>query len=402
VSLRDEAKGYQAIADDLREQIRTGVHAAGALLPTERELQALYQVSRSTVRRALSSLAEAGWAEVMPNRGVAAKIGPSAERTKNVAFIDHADSLNQPLFFAISRELQMYGMHLTHIDSQPAGMESAVEYAAEHGFAAALVWSKEGFPDAERMKACQARMPLVAVDHSLRGVPCDLIAQDNLGGSRIAVEHLARSGRRRIAVTGMTDMLEINHEKFSGYLKGLFESGLQPSPRDFLYCFTSGMQQADVLPLKRRLLDDDRPDAVFVMQDMFAPAVIDAILCCGLRIPEDVAVVVYSDDLPLKIDDVGLTTVAVDWRCFAQETVARLMRRLERPFEPFSETVLPVSLVVRGSCGAPCQEWTPDFQTFEGAGAALRRQRDSLHIRTKAVGTTPATTPQAIRSEVQQ
>lgn len=402
MSLREDARGYQAIADDLREQIRTGVYSDGAFLPTERELQSHYRVSRSTVRRALSALADSGWAEVKPSRGVAARLGPTIERGANVAFIDHADAVNQHVFFAISHELQTHGMHLIHVDSRGRGMEGAVDYAADNGFAAAFVWSKSGFPDADRVKAAQRRMPILAVDHSMRGVSCDLVLQDNLGGSYQAVDHLIRHGRRNVAITGMMDMLEINHEKFSGYLKAIYANGMPAQPRNFVFCFTGGSDVPDMCLLEKRLIDLDRPDAVFVMQDMLVASVVETIFACGLRIPEDVAVVAYNDDFPLQIDDVSLTTVAVDWQSFAKAAVARLLRRLARPSEPYSQIVLPVSLVVRGSCGAPCSEWTPVFPSTEGHGSAIRRlHREYLQIRSDA-GRRPASVTPAILTEVKQ
>lgn len=381
VSIRDEPHGYQSIADDLREQIRAGGHVPGSFLPTERELQTQYGVSRSTIRRALTALAESGWAELKPNRGVAARMGPSLERTNNIAFIDHADSVNQNLFFAISRELQTHSMHLTHIDSRQHGVEGAMEYAADHGFAAGLVWSKEGFPNVERVQAVQKRMPIVAVDHTLLGVSCDAILQDNLGGSEMVVRHLAEQGRRNIAVTGMMDMLSINHDKFSGYLKGLFRAGQQPTPRNFAYCLTSGQDEPDFTALRRRLEDPDRPDAIYVLQDMLVPAVAELVLSLGLRIPEDVALAAYNHELPMQIEEVSLTSVAVNWPAFAQAAVQRVLRRLSHPFEPYAEVVLPVSLIIRGSCGAPRAHWTPEPSYTPDYGVGLKRLRpEFVHI----------------------
>jgi len=60
--------GYQAIADELREQVRAGRYLPGAFLPTEKDLQATFKVSRSTVRRALAALAESGWALALDRR----------------------------------------------------------------------------------------------------------------------------------------------------------------------------------------------------------------------------------------------------------------------------------------------------------------------------------------------
>jgi LacI family transcriptional regulator len=379
----EEGRGYQAIAEELREQIRAGRHLPGALLPTERELQDAYGVSRSTVRRALAALAESGWAEVMPKRGVAARLGPAVELGGNVAYIDHADLVNDRVFFGLSRVLQGTGFHLTHVDSRRYGVEGAIEYAAENGFVAAFVWSKTGFPDTERVRAAQRKLPLIALDHGLRGIGTDLITEDNLGGAATVVAHLAAQGRKRTAISGMMDMLEINHERFSGYLKALFENGQTPSPRDFLFCMTSGGDDADTTLLERRLRDDDRPDAIFVLQDMCVPPVVEAVFAAGLRIPEDVTVAAFGGEMPIQIDDVGLTTVAIDWPRFCEECARVLEHRLRNPREPHSQIVLPVTLVVRGSCGAPPSEWDPLPSSGAEAhvGPRWRAQQEYLRIR---------------------
>ena len=51
---------YRAIADELRRRVEGGDRAAGALLPSESELSAAYEVSRVTVRKALELLRDEG------------------------------------------------------------------------------------------------------------------------------------------------------------------------------------------------------------------------------------------------------------------------------------------------------------------------------------------------------
>ena len=154
-------RGAPLLEQALRDRIRRGEIAVGAILPTERELQQEFGVSRSTVRRALAALVASGWAEASPNRGVIAQHGPIEARTRNVAFIDHGDGMQRDLFFAIGRRLQLVGYHLVHVDSRIHGVEGSVEYAAEHGFAGALVWSKVGYPDASRIQPLMADLPIV-------------------------------------------------------------------------------------------------------------------------------------------------------------------------------------------------------------------------------------------------
>ncbi len=347
----------------------------GAFLPIEKDLQITYNVSRSTIRRAIASLAESGWAEVKPKRGVAARLGPASPQSGQVAYIDHADLVNERVFFGISRALHGTGLHLSHVDSRIYGVEGAIEYAAQNGFLAAFVWSKEGFPDVNRIDSIRRQMPLIAVDHRIGAVRTDLIAEDNFHGAARVVRHLAAQGRKRIAVSGMMDMLEVNHDRFSGYLKGLFESGLSPHAVDFVFCVTSGGGPEETSLLAKRLRDEDRPDAIFVLQDMCVPAVVEAVFEAGLRIPEDVAIAAFGGETPISIDHVGLTSMAVDWPQFAKECVAVLTERLQFPLSPFKQISVPATLVVRGSCGAPS-----DHSQFVPSGGLEIRLGSQPHV----------------------
>ncbi len=52
---------YSKLMEDLREKMVSGEIQAGDRLPSENELSAQYQVSRQTVRRALSVLQNEGY-----------------------------------------------------------------------------------------------------------------------------------------------------------------------------------------------------------------------------------------------------------------------------------------------------------------------------------------------------
>ena len=53
-------KKYEQIFKDLEHDITSGIYQAGDYLPTENELTQTYHMSRDTIRKALSLLAEAG------------------------------------------------------------------------------------------------------------------------------------------------------------------------------------------------------------------------------------------------------------------------------------------------------------------------------------------------------
>lgn len=62
-------KKYQKIFNDLKEKIKNSTYPADQLLPTEQELQSIYQVSRDTVRKALTLLTDTGLIQKIQGRG---------------------------------------------------------------------------------------------------------------------------------------------------------------------------------------------------------------------------------------------------------------------------------------------------------------------------------------------
>ncbi len=350
--------GYREVAETLQEQIRAGAIVLGSLLPTERQLVDSFGVSRTTVRRALQQLVNSGWAESIPNRGVSARMGQSPTRRQVIAYIDDAGVVPE-LFFSLNARLQSQGLILTHVDSQLIGTEGALEYCGDNHLAGAVVWSKTINPDKSRVANVLRSMPVVAVDHSLRGTETDLVACDVFEGAKSAVRHLASLGRKRIGITGMLDSLDTTQERFAGYLEGMFEVGLQPEPRNFLFTRTSGIGIGDTTALERRLLETDAPDAIFVMQDHVMEDMMTAASNVNVSIPEALAVVTMGSDDPFGVlIQTGVTTVAFDWAKMADFLFDRICCRLADPTARAVKVLVPAELMVRGSCGAPRDQWS--------------------------------------------
>lgn len=60
---------YQEVAEKLKEDILTGKYPLGSLLPTELELEEMFQVSKITVRKAIELLAADDYVEKKSGRG---------------------------------------------------------------------------------------------------------------------------------------------------------------------------------------------------------------------------------------------------------------------------------------------------------------------------------------------
>jgi DNA-binding GntR family transcriptional regulator len=61
---------YVAIADDLTAKIQDGTYPPDGRLPSVNDLVHEYGAARETVRKAIHELAERGYVEVVPGKGV--------------------------------------------------------------------------------------------------------------------------------------------------------------------------------------------------------------------------------------------------------------------------------------------------------------------------------------------
>lgn len=349
------------IVRELQGDIQSRAIQPGSFLPTERELQERFDVSRTTIRRAMADLATIGWAKSVPNRGmvaVAAGPLPKTNGSTQVAFIDHTSCLHTSLFIALSQRLGRDGISLVHVDSTEGGTTAALERAAESDFLGAFVWPKNAFTDPALISAVQARMPVIAVDHGLDGISTDLVMADHQQGAFQAVSHLIELGRKRIAITGYLTHHHDCHLRLAGYAEAHFKHGLAPVSQNLAFTSTYATEAEDTRLLRWRMREDDRPDAIFVMHDMSVPAIVSGVLEENLHIPNDVAIVGFGNDLPLVIEDVGLTTVSIDWNGVAEELASVLSHRLAHPRSQYETRLVPTHLVVRGSCGAAPNTWS--------------------------------------------
>jgi DNA-binding LacI/PurR family transcriptional regulator len=213
------------------------------------------------------------------------------------------------------------------------------------------------------------KLPLVYVDQPPNpGHPSVNI--DDRGGARAGARHLIELGHRRIAVltshsTGphgvLTDVSELRDafvagERLQGWLEELGAVGVRPSIMVQPYAPDQGY--AD------RLLDvDDPPTAVLCFSDAIALTVIEAARRRGLDVPRDLSVVGFDDAPMASCVSPALTTVAQDvdakGRAAAAALVAQMAARRDggdrngSPDPAALRTVLPTTLVVRGSTAPP-------------------------------------------------
>lgn len=171
---------------------------------------------------------------------------------------------------------------------------------------------------------------------------------DSRGGAQFATQHLLGHGRSNVAcIAGPVDVTT-TQDRVAGWRKALAEAGRRPLTsmiRHVPFGRWASYQAALDLFTARR------PDAVFVASDEQAVGVLRALAELGMRCPDDVAVVSFDGIASSAYTVPTLTTMAQPFAQLGQLSISRLIARIGDPDAEPETSVLPVSLVVRRSCG---------------------------------------------------
>lgn len=108
--------------------------------------------------------------------------------------------------------------------------------------------------------------------------------------------------------------------------------------------------ESGYIMMKEILKLEDRPTAVFCGNDSIAMGAYKAIRENKLKIPEDISIIGFND---LKLSQYSippLTTIKIDTKLIAQETVNSLIELLEGKRYYHKKVFLPIELIERESC----------------------------------------------------
>lgn len=102
--------------------------------------------------------------------------------------------------------------------------------------------------------------------------------------------------------------------------------------------------------MKELLELKDRPTAIFCGNDSIAMGAYEAIRENKLKIPEDISIIGFNNLKLSKYYTPPLTTIKIDTKLMAQETVNSLIELLEGKRDYHKKVFLPIELIERQSC----------------------------------------------------
>ena len=334
--------------------------------PTLEMVAAEAGVSRGTASRALGDhgnvspaarkavLAAAQAVGYRPNLA-ARSLARGRSGTVGLIVSESTDRLfNDPFFPQIARgahrTLSARGLQLVLSLSQtPEERTQTVQFAAGHHLDGVLLISVRG-GDPLHEALVEAGIPVVfcgrvSRERTERGLRW--VDADNRGGARLAVAHLAETGRRRIATIAGPRDLAVGRDRLAGWRDALTRSQQDPAaglvhPGDF--SVDSGRTGVHLLLARHPDID-----AVFAASDLMALGALQGLRDRGRRVPDDVAVVGF-DDLPAAAcAEPPLTTVHQPVEAMGRRMAELLLHKLDNSPAAQPSAVLRTRLIIRES-----------------------------------------------------
>jgi DNA-binding LacI/PurR family transcriptional regulator len=189
------------------------------------------------------------------------------------------------------------------------------------------------------------QIPFIMIDNQQRNSSVTSIVVDNFKGGYEAAKHLLELGHTEIAHISGPEPFLSSKERERGYLFALEEAGLKP------YSLERGtFEISSGYAIARRWIESGRiPPAIFAADDNIALGVMDALKSEGIRIPRDVSIVGFDDQLIASEFRPRLTTVRQPAEQIGRAAVQHLLGAINGSSNSNVTIKLEAELVIRES-----------------------------------------------------
>lgn len=191
-------------------------------------------------------------------------------------------------------------------------------------------------------------VPIVFIDKVPNNYEGDKISVDGEDGTYKAIEYLLKAGYKRIAIGLGNPNISISLNRLNGY-KRAFKKYKIALNQDYIY-HSNSIEEAELLT--NRLLElPIPPDCIFSISDQVVAGVMIAIYKKKLKVPEQIAVLSFSDEPFCNMFNPPLTTVTPLGYELGKECAQLLIERIESTEMYYMPVIkkLKTSIVVRKS-----------------------------------------------------
>jgi LacI family transcriptional regulator len=191
-------------------------------------------------------------------------------------------------------------------------------------------------------------MPVVMFDRVTNDVLCDKVIIDDSLAAYQAVESLINNGMKKIGLITTVDYVSVGKLRTEGYIKALLSNGI-PINNDLIV----KIEDIDNCSTQiEELLTNNDLDSIFAVNELFAVTAIKTAKRLQMNVPEDVAIIGFTDGIISNYSSPSITTVSQNGIKMGNKAAQMIIERLEsedEENEQYITEVIETHLVQRES-----------------------------------------------------
>lgn len=349
---------YEQVKTYLIDFIQRSNLKYGDSMPTEGELVRMFDVSRHTIRRALSDLVNQGWLYSMQGSGTFVA-DPNADRLLQGKMIGVITTYFKDYIFpdilsgiddVVSEE--GYNILLGTTKNNIARERVVLSNMLNNQLAGLIVEpTKSVYPNhnLDLYEMFEKRgIPVMYIHATYKGFPASYVVEDDVHAGFIATSHLLEIGHRKVIGLFKNDDMQ-GHGRYEGFIKAHREMGVE-CHNDQVMWFTTEERNTFINEknLRKWLATLKEVTAFVCYNDQISMSLVETLKNLGYKVPEDYSIVSFDNSNMADKLDVKLTTVAhpkAELGKKAAETMLKLIGNKELRIE---ERIMP-ELIIRTS-----------------------------------------------------
>jgi len=193
-------------------------------------------------------------------------------------------------------------------------------------------------------------IPIVLFDRVSESLPVSKVVVDDHDGAFKAVEHLIKTGCKRIAYIGGPPGFFISNQRKKGYLDALKQYNIDSKDDLVIHCHELRDEPAEQV---RRLLEfprAERPDSFFCFNDPIAVTTLQILKERSIKVPDEISIIGFTNEPVSAFIEPSLTTVSQPSHAMGKKAIELFIEQRLDPenFTPVT-AVMKTELIIRNS-----------------------------------------------------
>lgn len=279
------------------------------------------------------------------------------KRTKNIGVI--IPDIVHHFFTTVIRGVEQYANKLGYnvvvcvsnesFDKEVINMEMLANGSVD-GFIMSISTETQKLNDFNHLREVTDQgIPLVLFDRTTNEIECDKVIIDDRVGARKAVEKFIENGKRKIALVTTENYLNIGDARETGYRDAMSNASLSVDENLILKLPSMEIDEKAI----QQFFDTRDIDAVLCVNEIFAIHCMNLVQQKGVKVPEEMSFIGFTDGMLSKYANPGLTSVAQYGEQMGETAAKMLIHRVEHEDEleedSYTTEVIASTLIERGS-----------------------------------------------------